>query len=367
MHRYTKRGQVNRHAVCLGVLIIGCAVVAQPLTMTLSAKEDDSSTGDSDPIVRFSDVNAVSGDYSEALRGLCDDAQIGAIHSYRYYKNTGQITGRQEPPETRRAMQLLKGLSAIAWSAMQDEMDSKTRLGNLAQLVRLERQVLEAKPLGAANMELAHDISSLISAIIFQEVADSELENVDRVLPFAHRDTLNTYCTVEALQGVFEREVGYRPVGTPSSQYDLLANVLSDKHPDLSAKLDLDSIAEYALLSHKGEPGKSRNPLIDVDVVNYVSNLLVVRSLELCARFSVPYRKLRETSDDRMKSLLLFNQALISGTTDFDKQIHGANMDRRIRGQIRDNLRTRGKRILELIHRRCLVFSEDSDLPESDK
>lgn len=377
---YTNYRRIHEHLLYTRLVILTFVIVCLPQRVTSGADGNNISASQG-PLVRFSDVNAPRGNYSGVLKELCANTDFGVIHTYRYYRNTGQIVDGKEPPQTQKAKQLLRGLSKISWSAMWDEMDSKTRLANLEQLVRLEEHLLKAKPLGAGNIQLAHSVSILISALIFQEVAESEPANLDKVVPFLQRDILKKYYTPQALKEIFEREMNYYPTKTFNSQYDLLIGMLFDKCPEFAKQnenkesVNLGSMMKYKLSSHKREPGKSMNPLIDVDPLDFVSDFFVVRNVELCVRFSVLYRKLKENADDKMKPYLLFNQALINGMTDFEKQISGnpkdaksvSDMTRQISGQIRDNLDTRGRNILEILYRRFLLLSKDNDLPELDK
>ncbi len=382
MFKYKNNDQIHKYLTYTGLLILSCIITELPLSITsvVKAQENRGSTK-LDSFAVFSDANMVSGDYSKVVKELCEKTEIGVIHSYRYYKNTGQIKDEEEPFQTKKAKHLLKGLSRIAWSAMNDEMDSKTRLANLRQLVILEKHMLKAKPLGAGNIQIADSVSLLISALIFQEVADSDLDNLDRISPFTQRGILERYYTNQALKEMFNAEINYRPTKTFNSQYDLLISMLFSKHPEFAQKnenrtnVDFESIARYSAFSHKPQSEKSRNPLIDVDPFNLVSDFFVVRHTELCARLSILYRKLLENPDDKIEAFSRLNKELIKNMTDFEKQIYGNpeteeavnNMMKKIRSQIRNNLKSRGKYIFELTYRRLLKYSEDNDLNEKNK
>jgi len=367
--------QTYKFLTYTGLLILACVIMGLPMGISSEAKAQEVNIiAGRDYFVKFSDVNAVSGDYSKVLKELCENTEIGVIHSHSYQKKIGHIKSGQESSQTKEAKQLLRGLSRIAWSAMHDEMDSKTRLANLQQLVILEKHILKAKPLGSGNIQIADSVSLIISALIFQEVADSNSNKLNSISPFTQRNILKTHYTNQALGAIFDREIDYRSAKTFNSQYDLLIGMLFDKYPEFANKykgkknINTDSIMQYIWTSHKPQPDKSINPLIDVDAISLASDFFVVRKVELWARFSILHRKLLENSEDKMKSYLQFKQELINGMTDFEKQLYGnpkseeevLKMVVQIVGQIRGNLKSRGKNILELIHRRFLTFGEEN-------
>ena len=373
MCTYAKYQQAYKYLIYTALLVLTCVIIGLPVRVSsgAEAKEINKIAG-REYFIKFSDANVVSGDYSKVLKELCENAEISVIHSHSYNKKIGRIKNGQESSQTQKARQLLKGLSKIAWSAMHDEMDSKTRLANIKQLVILEKHILKAGPLGSGNIHIADSVSLLISALIFQEVADSDLNKLNRILPFTKRDILKTHYTNQALSAIFEREIDYRPAKTFNSQYDLLFGMLFDKHPEFANKyrnkenLNVDSVIEYNLTSHKPQRDKSMNPLIDVEALSFASDFFTVRKVELWARFSILHRKRLENSEDKMKSYLQFKQELINGMTDFEKQLYGnpksevevLQMVVQIGSQSRRNLKNKGKNILELIHRRFLAFGE---------
>lgn len=373
-HEYTER-----YIVSAGLLLLACVFALQFVSSTSLAQEENHSGG-KDPFARFADANETSGSHSEIIKELCDHAQVDVIHSYSYYKEKGLVSGNAEPPEITKGKEVLKGLARIARSAMRDELDSQERFAVLRQLVRLETLVLTTEPLGSGNVEIGNSISQLISALVFQEVGDSDLDDLDRIAPLAQRDTFERYFTVPRLKDLFDREVAYRPSITFTSQHDLLASMLFHKYPEFADKLidkdkmDVDSVVAYALFSHKAAPGKSRNPLIDVDPLMFASDFLAARELELCARYCVLYRKSRENLDNVDEIAAFYSQFkehLVRGMTDFEKQILGSpetdeamsRMTQRIVARIRDNLRSKGKTVLELLFRRFSQISTDNDLP----
>jgi hypothetical protein len=330
-----------------------------------------------DPYVAFSDANAVSGDYSGPLRELRQKIAVGAIHSGAYYRRTGRVKDNEGPQEILQIQLILKGLSKIALAAMQDGMNSESRIANIEQLAQLQAHVLGGASLGTGNIELADSISLLTSALIFQEMADSDGASWNRLVPFAQRGTANRRYTVEAISDVFSNEIGYKSGRAPTSEYDLLTDVLFQKSPEFAKRhlpekrVTLDSIITSSLVASALDPGKSRNPLIDVDPLQFVSNFLVVRNLELCAYVCVLDHQLwDENTVDRVQAFERYSRELMSRMTAFEKQMYGdpndpqdmTRMVERVRGQINGNLRTRGKRILELLHRRFLMLSANSDI-----
>ncbi len=141
---------------------------------TIASEPNNNISANSDLFAKFADSNSASGDYSVILKQLCEETEIGTIHSYRYYKNTGQLNSDGLAPQVIKAQKILKGLANIAYSYMMGKIDSQIRLANLEELVLLEKHVLNAKPLGVNNIQLADSISMIISALIFQEEANSK-------------------------------------------------------------------------------------------------------------------------------------------------------------------------------------------------
>jgi len=373
MCKYTNHQQTYKCLTYTGLLLLACIIMGLPMRISSSAEAQEvNKIAGREYFIKFSDANAISGDYSKVLKELCENTEINVIHSHSYNKKIGHIKSGKESSQTQKARQLLRGLSKVAWSAMNDKMDSKTRLANIKQLVILEKHILKARPLGSGNIQIADSVSLLISALIFQEVADSDLNKLNRILPFTRRDILKTHYTNQALGAIFDREIDYRPAKTFNSQYDFLIGMLFDKYPEFAKKygskknLNADSIVLYNLTSHKPQSEKSGDPLIDVEACSFASDFFVVRKVELWARFLIPQRRLLENSEDKMKSFLQFKQELINGITDFEKQLYGnpksevevLQMVVQIGDQIRRNRKNKGKKILELIHRRFLAFGE---------
>ncbi|MCP4261360.1 MAG: hypothetical protein GY774_28245 [Planctomycetes bacterium] len=373
MCTYTNHQQTYKCLKYTGLLVLTCIIIGLPLRVSSAAEAQEiNKIAGREYFIKFSDENVVSGDYSKVLKQLCENTEISAIHSHSYNRRIGRIKNGQESIQTQKARKLLKGLSKIAWSAMHDKMDSKTRLANIKQLVILEKHILKARPLGSGNIQIADSVSLLISALIFQEVADSDLNKLNRILPFTQREIFKTHYTNQALGAIFDREIDYRPAKTFNSQYDLLIGMIFDKYPEFANKhrnkknLNVDSVVEYNLSSHKPQRDKSMNPLIDVEALSFASDFFTVRKVELWVRFSIPHRRLLENSEDKIKSYLQFKQELINGMTDFEKQLYGnpksevevLQMVVQIGSQIRQNRKNKGKNILKLIHRRFLAFSE---------
>ncbi|MBN2588937.1 MAG: hypothetical protein JXA96_03670 [Sedimentisphaerales bacterium] len=333
-----------------------------------------------DLFVKFADSNSASGDYSVILKQLCEETEIGTIHSYRYYKNTGQLNSDGKAPQVIKAQKILKGLANIAYSYMMGKIDSQIRLANLEELVLLEKHVLNAKPLGVNNIQLADSISMLIDALIFQEEAVSKTQNLEKIKSYLERNILETYYTPQVLSDIFEREINYKSETKYDSQYDLIINMLIKASPEFAKNYTnkkgiLNTIMSYMMTSYKSDPEKSRNSFIDIDPFDFSSNFFAVRYAESCTRFSLDWLKRPKDPNDTEKSYsfyLQFQKQLPDKMTDFEKQIFGnpeTENEKRdvileIIGQIRDNTSSEGKRILEQEYRRFLHLSSKNDLPE---
>ena len=335
----------------------------------------------SDLFAEFADINSVSGDYSVILKQLCEETEIGTMHSYRYYKNTGQLNSDGLAPQVIKAQQILKGLANIAYSYMMNKVDSQPRLATLEELVLLEKHVLNTKPLGVNNIQLADSISMIISALIFQEEADSKTTNLEKIKPWLERNILETYYTPQVLSEIFEREINYKSETKYDSQYDVIVNMLLKESPEFTKEYSnkkniLNTLMGYMLTSHKSDPAKSMNSFIDIQPFDFASNFFAVRYIESCARFSKESlerpRDPNNTESDR--SLFeQFQKRLPEDMTDFEKKFFGnpetekekKDVFREVIMQISDHIRSEGKRILEQGYKRFLYLSSKNDIPES--
>ncbi|HEW79092.1 MAG TPA: hypothetical protein ENH34_03880 [Phycisphaerales bacterium] len=372
-------GFYGRYIIVL--LLIACFIVSGSDKNTLAAgKPNELVIGD--PFLNFTDVIQKKEKCSKVLMELCDTADVGVIHTFSYYKVIGQVERvehSQEPLEITKAKILLKGLSDIAWKAIHDEFDAEERIAILKQLVRLEELALKNRPIGAGNVTIANAASLLISGLIFQAVAESEISDLDKLLPFTQRGVLDKHYTKKALKDLLERELKCSPNVVTESRYELLMNAISEKYPAQVEKYKdkkvADLYAELSLLSlsNRFKNQRSQNPLVEIDLAQFTSEFLIVREVEIWARMSPIFRQLREKykpSKDRQKFISEFKEAFIRNTTAFEKRILGnATAEQEVRkvildvsSRIRDNLRNKGKEHFAFVYSRYLKLSEDLDI-----
>ena len=102
-------------------------------------------------------------------------------------------------------------------------------------------------------------------------------------MPIIHRSVLQKYYHKRRLKQLLDHEAGYVVVGESNSVYELLVDMLFDKHPELVNEYSKRDIGVYDVLkisfsSKKLQSNKSLNPLIDVVPSSFVSGFLVTRT-----------------------------------------------------------------------------------------
>lgn len=359
------------------LLVIGCFIICGFGDSTRAANEPNK-PGKDGAFLKFADVNRKKEKCSKILKEFCDEADIGVIHTYKHYKKIRQDIDSQEPPERTKAKLLLRGLSEIARRGFQDELDSTERIAILQQLLRLQRSVLKARPIGAGNVAVANQVSLLISGLIFQEVAESDISELDKIVPFTKHRVLDNHYTKQMLRGLMERELGYHTSEESDSEYDMLMKVVKTEYAGEFEKnrdkqlADVELLGKIIIFSPPSVNRKSRNPFTEMNSALFAFDLIILKEIEVLARLSVTYRKLHEEHDDEDKIDSEFKKTFIQNTNGFEKRIFAnpksedelSNVISDINFKIKLYLHSSGKDLLSQSNRMCLYLSRDNGIFE---
>ena len=305
------------------------------------------------------------------LRQFCDTANIPAFHTENYFKKANKESEGQEVKK--RALAILNGLSKISKQAMNEKFTFQESVDVLKQLIRLEKKLLNNKPVGAVNIEL-HNITSMItSAMIFQVAARCDESQLQLLNQFNKSRYIGDQISITEIKSIITGELNVTFQKKHLINSDVLVEMTERKYPSLikqfndktgKAGIKAGDIPILELLHMHKQPQLVRRNFLDVnDGLHFASSYIVAHKMTIYARMGIYLRILRESEvskgkrkeeikDFIKKQITAYELELLSDSQDQEK------IARDIVGDVNMYLNDKGVSILEHSYKRCLRLLE---------
>jgi len=312
------------------------------------------------------------------IEAIAQKSSFSTVHTFRYYQKNSPTHIQELPPELMEIKDILMKLSCIALKEIEDDFNNEELIRLLEEIVLIRKKMKNQTIVGSINVQLDNTLSALSCGMIFNIASNDNSLSVDKLSEIIQSNALISRYTTSQINDIFKREIGYSkpPSGSLNS---FILGIVKDRHQtaielykekNKKQTFKSNDVILLDLLHRDANSTLSPNPLIDFDELRFTSEYFVIRKLELLTQMICDYKILSEEESDIKERKFKFKDIIqkklneesykIYYNTETDGNIEDVIQE--IESQVIYNLKSKGKRILLTVYRKCNMMMSDLNI-----
>ncbi len=315
----------------------------------------------------------------QSIEAIAQRDSFVTVHTFRYYQKNSPTNIQELPPELMEIKDILMKLSCIALKGIEGDFNNEELYRLLEEITLIRKKLKNQNTVGSINVQLDNILSALSCGMIFNIASNDNSLSLDKLSEIIQNNAnINRY-TAGRINDVLKREIGYSKPSGGESLNSFILDMVKDRHKSAievykeknkKQTFNSNDVILLNLLHRDANSTVSPNPLIDFDELKFASEYFVIRKLELLTQMICDYKILLKEEDDNKERKIKFKDIIqkklneesfeVYYTSEIDGNIE--DMTQEIENQVVYNLKSKGKRILLTVYRKCTMMISDLNI-----